>query len=114
MAELTVQSTTQPDGTIVVDLTGPADIAGVGVLDRQLLGLSAKHPKHVVFNLAGLTFISSICMGSLMQFRRGCVAWGGRVTFAAVNDPVITALRHARLDALIAIMPTVEAALATA
>jgi len=112
MTTLEIQSNRLDDDTVVVALTGSADISGAAVLDRHLLSISARHPKHVVFDLSGLTFISSLAMGSLMHFRRGCLAWGGRISIAAANDIVEGALRHARLDLIVPIKPTVSSALA--
>ncbi|CAN5525378.1 hypothetical protein BH10PLA1_BH10PLA1_05680 [soil metagenome] len=111
MSDLQVQIVPHADG-VVVTLVGMADMAGAGVLERQLTFLSAKHPRHVVFDLAGLTFISSLAMGVLMQFRRGCAIWGGRITLAAVHPTVAMALKHAALQSLLPMTPTVSDALA--
>lgn len=113
MADLQVQVAPQSDGAVVVTLVGMADMAGAGVLERQLTFLSAKHPRHVVFDLAGLTFISSLAMGVLMQFRRGCAIWGGRITLAAVHPTVAGALKHAALQSLLPMTATVSEALTT-
>ena len=112
MTDLSVQITTQPDGSVIVALVGLADIPGAAVLERQLMAVTVKHPKHVVFDLHGLTFLSSLSMGTIMSFRRGCVAWGGKLTLAGANAMIAGSLRHAGLDKLLPMTDSVEAALA--
>ena len=114
MSDLQVQVIPQTDGVFVVALVGSADIAGAAVLERHFLALSVKHPKHVVFDLAKVPFISSLAMGSLMAFRRGCATTGGRVTLAAVQPQVAGMFKHAGLDKLLPMAESVEAALAAA
>ena len=113
MSDLKVQTVAHPDGTVIVQLAGHADIAGAGVLERNLTFLSAKHPKHVIFDLSAVEFISSLAMGVIMQFRRGCTTWGGRVTLAAAQAMVFAAFKHAGLHALLPMTETVAAALAS-
>jgi anti-sigma B factor antagonist len=113
MSGLQVEIDARPDGAVVVSLIGSADIAGAEALDRQLTPLCARHPKHVVFDLRRLEFISSLCMGALVSFGRGCHGWGGAVFLTGARDPVATALRRARLDRVLPMRESVEAALAT-
>ena len=102
------------DSIAVVKLVGAADLAGAETFDHHLTLLSARRPGRVVFDLAGLTMISSICIGSLVAFRRGCEARGGRVALAAPNEFVGDALRRSRLDVIFPMHATVEAALGAA
>ena len=113
MSVLVVKIDLIANESAIVVLNGPGDIAGAGVLERQLTFLSAKHSKHVVFDCAGLTFLSSLGRGVLMQFRRGITARGGRVTLAAVQPGIKSALTHAGLDKLLPMFPTVDEALAS-
>src|SRR4051812_1856769 len=110
MAGLTTELRTEGDA-VVVSLVGVADLAGVENLQRQLLQLSARKPAGAIFDLSGLSFISSICMGALVAFRRGCEGWKGSVTLAGVTEPVMSALSRARLDKIFAFEPSVDAAL---
>jgi anti-anti-sigma factor len=97
---------------VVVELIGSADLAGGEMLQRRLMRLAARHPRRVVFDLSRLTFIASMCMGSLTAFRRGCDKWGGTMALAATTEPVATALKRARLDTVFVMVPTLEAAMA--
>ncbi len=112
MSVLSVNITTQADGSVIVTLVGAADIPGAAVLERQLLGVTVQHPKQVVLDLSGLTFLSSLSMGTIMSFRRGCVGWGGKLTLAGANSMIQGSLRHAGLDRLLPMCESVEAALA--
>lgn len=112
MTQLSAQSAIQPDGTMIITLVGPGDIPGAAILERHLMGVTVKHPKHVIFDMHGLTFLSSLCMGTIMSFRRGCVAWGGKLTLAGTNPMIAGSLKHAGLDKLLPMVDTVESALA--
>ena len=112
MANLQVQVVTRTDGPVVVSLIGQADIAGASVLERHLTFLSASHPRFVVFDMSELAFISSLAMGTLMQFRRGSQSWGGTITLAAAQPAVAGMFKHAALDKLLPMMDSVESALA--
>src|SRR5262245_35206538 len=106
MDSLTFETTTQPDGTVVLSLIGAADIAAAAALERQVTLLCATRPRHVVFDLSKLTFISSLCMGTLVTLARSCKGWQGRATLAAPTPTVGAMFKHARLDALIPIVPS--------
>jgi anti-anti-sigma factor len=112
---MTVETRTEGeggDGVLVVELIGPADLAGAEMLQRQMTLLSARRPGRVVFDLSQMTFIASMCMGTLVAFRRGCDKWNGTMVLAGVTEPVATALKRARLDQVFTMLPSLEAALA--
>ena len=111
MSKLTTDIAESPAG-IVVRLTGQVGILEVEPLRGQLSRLVAKRPALVVFDLAGLTFISSLGMGALMEFRRGATRQGGQVKLAAVQPTVLEAFKAAGLDQVFPIAESAEAALA--
>jgi anti-anti-sigma factor len=88
----------EDDGATIVVLRGDGGVPNVDVLTRALLPLTARHPKVVIFDLAELTFISSLLMGELVQFHRGLTRHGGKVRLIAPQEEVLKALQHARLD----------------
>ena len=96
---------------VVVELIGSADLAGGETLQRSITKLSAQRPPRVVFDLSRLTFIASMCMGSLVSYRRACERWNGTMVLAGTTEPVATALSRARLDQIFTMVPSVEAAL---
>jgi len=113
MSDLHIQMAPQPDGAVVVTLNGQLDIPGAGTLERQLTTLLVRHPKHVVFDVTDVTFISSLAMGVLMTFRRGCTTHGGRITLAGAHPMIAGSLKHAGLQTLLPMSATVEEALAS-
>lgn len=114
MDPLTFATARQPDGTVVLSLIGSADITAAAALERQVTLLCAKKPKHVVFDLSRLNFISSLCMGTLVTLARSCKGWQGRATLAAPTPTVAGMFKHARIDVLIPIVDSVDAALTSA
>jgi len=104
MNGLSVQTRTEGEA-VVVALVGAADVAGAALLERELTMLSARRPARVVFDLSGVTFISSLCIGALVSFYRGSAAWKGRVALAGANETVAGALRRCRLDHLFSMPP---------
>ena len=113
MDTLTFETITRSDGTVILSLVGSGDISAAAPLERQLTILCAKRPPHVVFDLSRLMFISSLCMGSLVTIGRSCKGWKGRATLAAPQPIVAQMFKHARIDALIPIVATVEEALSS-
>ena len=96
---------------VIVRLKGDAGVSSADILDRHLLGLTAKHPPLVVFDLAELHFISSLGLGMLMQFQRGLARHSGVMRLAAVHDQVLDMLRKCRLDSVFVIRATLSEAL---
>ncbi len=64
----------------LVQLIGSADMANDSILANALLPVSAARPKVVILDLSELSFISSLTLGTLVDFRRGITRHGGCVT----------------------------------
>jgi anti-anti-sigma regulatory factor len=47
--------------------------------------------------MAQLSFVASVVMGALIQFRRGLLPYGGKVILAALQPAVLESFRAARL-----------------
>jgi len=107
MAELIVEIAKRDDA-VIVSLNGPGDLPGAAKLDSKLLALTAQHPSRVVFDLSGLTFISSIFMGSLIKFRQGIDRAKGKVVICGAPMIVLEALQRARLDQVFSFHPAVD------
>lgn len=119
MSETNFQALEKPElasghaGVAVLALVGSADVAGGASLDKQLNAIADRRPKHVVFDLSHLKYISSICLSLILKFRAAASSgWGGKVTLAAPNDMIAGTLRHAMLDKVLTIEPSVALALA--
>ncbi|HKB38358.1 MAG TPA: STAS domain-containing protein, partial [Gemmataceae bacterium] len=74
---------TEAPGEVVVRVAGKGCVGQADALAAGLLGLSARRPALVTLDLSGLSFISSLAMGTLVSFHRGVVRAGGRVRLAA-------------------------------
>jgi anti-anti-sigma factor len=74
---------------VVVKLRGEAGVPEAAALEASLLGLVARRPPRVTFDLGELRFISSLAMGVLVAFRRGAVRTGARVCLAASLHPAV-------------------------
>lgn len=98
--------------TTIARLIGAADLNGSAELDRKLLGLSAQRPKVLIFDLSGLTFISSLAMGSLINVAHGLSTHGGKVAVAAARPMVAEALRRIRMESILPMYGNVEEATA--
>jgi stage II sporulation protein AA (anti-sigma F factor antagonist) len=94
---------------VVVHIKGECAIT-LQPLETTFLQLSAQRPKLVVLDLAGVTFISSLGMGSILAFRRGLVSHSGQVRLAAVQPLVLDAFRRAHLYDVFKFFPTIAEA----
>lgn len=99
-------------GTTLVRLLGDAGISNADHLQHKLTLLAALDPPRVVFDLSGLTFISSLGMGELVKFSSSAKRKGHTVVFAGIDGDVREAFTRARLDDVLFIVDDVEAALA--
>ena len=85
---------------LCVAIQGEASFDQAEVISAQLLRLSLDGYSLVVFDLAGLTFLSSLAMGALVGYRRGLCRRGVEVRLANVPARVWLALELAGLSKL--------------
>jgi anti-anti-sigma factor len=89
---------TEKAGEAVIHLKGEATFTQGRVLQSGLLALSACRPRRVTLDLSELTFLSSLALGVLVEFRRGVVRAGGCVRVAPNLHPQVReALEAAKL-----------------
>jgi anti-anti-sigma factor len=97
--KLTVQVERRPE-FLVVAIRGEASFDQAEILSAQLLRVSREAYSLVVLNLAELTFLSSLAMGALVEYRRGLCLRGIEVRLANVQAQVWLALESAGLGKL--------------
>jgi anti-anti-sigma factor len=97
---------------VVVAIRGDAGMAFVGQLQQELSRVLEGKPELVVLDLTDLAFISSMGMGTLVNFRNGVGKIGGTVKLAALKPPLAEAFRRARLTEMFEIHDSVDAATA--
>ena len=85
---------------LVVAIRGEANFEQAEVISAQLLRISLDAYTLVVLDLADLTFLSSLAMGALVEYRRGLGRRGIEVRLANVPAPVWLALESAGLGQL--------------
>jgi anti-anti-sigma factor len=85
---------------LCVAIAGEASFDEAEVLSAQLLRIPLDGYSLVVLDLAELTFLSSLAMGALVEYRRGLGRRGVEVRLANVQAPVWLALESAGLGPL--------------
>ena len=97
----------------VVAVGGEIDIATSPELSRRLEGLDGAGSFQVVVDLSGLTFLDSSGIRSLVVSSREIEGRGGTMILAAPQPHIQRVFSTVHLSDVIAIEPTLEAALAT-
>ena len=93
---------------VVVAIRGDAGMASVGQLQQELSRVLEGKPELVVLDLTDLAFISSMGMGTLVNFRNGVGKLGGTVKLAALKPLLTEAFKRARLTEMFEIHGTVD------
>jgi anti-sigma B factor antagonist len=95
----------------VVRVEGDASVVSVDRLQTALSAVADRRPEMVVLDLADLSYLSGLAMGTLVDFRRRIVRAEGRVRLAAVPPRVLCALHAVGLTKLFGIYETTDEAL---
>jgi stage II sporulation protein AA (anti-sigma F factor antagonist) len=91
-------------GFLLVAIKGEASFDQAEVISAQLLRIPVDAYSLVVLDLADLTFLSSLGMGTLVEYRRGLSQRGVEVRLANVQAQVWMALESAGLWSLFELM----------
>jgi anti-anti-sigma factor len=83
-----------------VAIRGEGSYEQAEIISAQLLRIPLDGSSLVVLDLAGLTFLSSLAMGALVDYRRGLARRGVEIRLANVQAPVWLALETAGLGKL--------------
>jgi len=105
---LTVEHSSEPWG-VLLTLRGNAGVANAAALDRHVLPIVASKPALVVVDMREMEFISSLGIGSIMSVHQG-LRPKGKVRLVGPNAEVRKVLERSRVDTLLEIFDTVEAA----
>jgi anti-anti-sigma factor len=89
---------------LIVAIRGDASFDQAEFISAQLLRVSLDAYSLVVLDLAGMTFLSTLAMGALVEYRRGLCRRGVEVRLANVPAQVWLALEVAGLGQLFAPM----------
>jgi anti-anti-sigma factor len=89
---------TEEAGEAIIRLKGEATFTQAPTLEAGVLALSTWWPRRVTLDLSELTFLSSLAMGVLVEFRREVARAGGCVRVAPNLQPQVReALEAAKL-----------------
>src|SRR5262249_53379281 len=93
---------------VVVRLVGEGNYLAAESLQRSLTGLTVRRPSLVVFDLSELSFVASLMLGVLINFRRGLVRNGGRGVLPSLQPNVFEVLQAAGLHEVFEITSRVD------
>jgi anti-anti-sigma factor len=93
-----------------VQIIGPLDMAGVGSIDLKLTAATATRRKHTILDMTEVPFMASLGMGLLVQIARALTAREQRLILLTPSDTVAIAIRTSRLDTIMPIAESLEAA----
>jgi anti-sigma B factor antagonist len=93
-----------------VQIIGPLDMAGAGSIDLKLTAATATRRKHTIIDLTEVPFMASLGMGLLVQIARALNARDQRLILLTHSDTVAIAIRTSRLDTVMPIAESLEAA----
>jgi anti-anti-sigma factor len=97
---------------LVVTFAGDASLSHVDELASMLVRLSAGHAALTVFDVSGLSGISSLAMGQLVAYRNTVRMYGGEVRLAMGESLVRGAIEKAQLHRIMQTFATADEALA--
>lgn len=110
MAELQIESR-QQDDVWIMTLDGEASITQITALEQAFLRARAAKPQRVVLDLRGLSFISSLGMGTMVALHRDLSRKGGALRVAGMQPMVADAFQRARLSDLLILCDSVDDAI---
>ncbi|MGH7180153.1 MAG: STAS domain-containing protein [Tepidisphaeraceae bacterium] len=109
MGQLQMDVAKTPRG-VVARFDGEAGLEQGQEMERHMSLLAQLPPGLLVIDLSNLIAISSVGFGLLIRYRNELETAGGRMKLASLRPQVMDAFRHAKLDKLFEIHPTVDAA----
>lgn len=96
---------------VVLRLIGDANATEAATLDRKVREVIVLHPRRVVVDLGGVSFISSTAISLLAHMHRMLVVDGGHVILANASPQIAEVLDRCRISDLLPLVESVEAAL---
>lgn len=103
-------SVVERDDVVVVELKGSADISETTVLESRLAGIFAMERNRIVIDLSGLTFTSSVGLGSLIRTHIRCRDSGGGLALVNPQPAVMRVFKTTRLNDLFELYGSVNEA----
>ncbi|MES1158724.1 MAG: STAS domain-containing protein [Terricaulis silvestris] len=100
------------DGVVVAVLKGRMDIDGALGVDMRFNALGGVPNRKLVVDMAGVDFIASMGLRTLMTCAKAITAKGGRMAVAAPQANVMRVLETSGVAEIVRVSPTRDAAIA--
>lgn len=104
-------SVRQQNASAVVAVGGDVDLNTSPFLRDRLLALLDGPPKRIVLDLAGVTYMDSSGVGTIVELKRKVERRKGELLLAALQPRVRSVFEITKLDSFFTIADTVEEAL---
>jgi len=111
MPQLAITLEVLPDA-VIMRIVGDADMHSLAPLEREANRLAASRPKLVVIDATEVGFFSSLALSEFVSLHSALKLHGSSIAMVGVRGAALDAVRRSRLDSIIKIFPTVEAAIA--
>jgi anti-sigma B factor antagonist len=96
--------------TVIVEVAGDIDLSVSSAFQQSLLKVLDRKPKKVVVNMAGVPYMDSSGVASLVKLLARLRKSGGTMCLVGVSDKVRNVLEITRLDSVFEICATEEEA----
>jgi len=96
----------------IITLSGRLDVNTSPGVQKQLQALMDKGEKRLVFDLSGLTYISSVGLGLLIIVAKKMQTIDGKLALATLNDHIHEIFKIAGFTRVFSIYPTRDEAVA--
>ena len=106
----TVTSDVPPGSTTVIALQGQLVLTNRDAFKDAALGALAAGATRIIVDCTTATFIDSSGLGALVSISRAATEQGASLFLAALSPELLSLLEMTRLDTLLSIYPTVDAA----
>ena len=106
---MNIESETFDDGVRKISLSGRLDIQGAQEIDLKFSGLTANQ-RSVVVDLAGVSFLASIGIRTLLLAAKAVSQRGGKLVLCNPDAGIVQILKTAGIDSLIPIFPSLDQA----
>ena len=107
-----ITSEKRSDGVLLVKLSGRLDIAGAGALDLPFAASLANWSGPVVVDMAGVGYMASLGVRTLLVNARSLNGRGGRMRLASPSVEVRAVLDALALDSILPIHDNIDDACA--
>lgn len=96
---------------LVIRLSGSAGVTAGDELDRAARLIKIQRPRRLIIDLAGLSFIASLGLGLLVALGSSVRQDGGTIQLVAAKPYIADAIKRCKLDRLLPMHESVDAAI---